>query len=171
MFRIDFKNPQSKYHMALHISYPDAAHAARAKRSGCRAGGDIMIHGLPTGTRTSGAEHREYRLDGGLHRGHQRRDRGDLAGDSERRADSDQAVDRRPVRTSILLWSTASGVILGLFIDATLIGVTVLASAVVPSLGVRLQQRWLATSTAIVLALIPVTLAVLGFLEGRLKAS
>ena len=79
--------------------------------------------------------------------------------------------DRRPVRTSILLWSTASGVILGLFIDATLIGVTVLASAVMPSLGVRLQQRWLATSTAIVLALIPATLAVLGFLEGRLKAS
>jgi hypothetical protein len=77
--------------------------------------------------------------------------------------------DRPPVRTSILLWSTASGVILGLFVDATLIGIAVLASAVLPSLGVRLQHRWLALSTATVLALIPAFLAVLGFLEGRLK--
>jgi hypothetical protein len=75
------------------------------------------------------------------------------------------------VRTSILFWSTASGVILGIFIDATLIGVAVLASAVAPSLAGRLQQRWLALSTAVVLALIPAALAVLGFLEGRLKAS
>jgi hypothetical protein len=76
-----------------------------------------------------------------------------------------------PVRTSILLWSTASGAILGLFVDATLIGVTVLASTLLPSLPARLQQRWLATSTAAVLVLIPAALAVLGFLEGRLKAS
>jgi hypothetical protein len=75
------------------------------------------------------------------------------------------------LRTSILLWSTASGVILGLFIDATLIGVAVLASALVPSLAGRLQQRWLAMSTAVLLALIPATLAVLGFLEGRLKTN
>jgi hypothetical protein len=73
------------------------------------------------------------------------------------------------VRASILLWSTASGVILGLFIDATLIGVAVLASAVLPSLGVRFQTRWLAVSSAVLLTLIPATLAVLGFLEGRLK--
>lgn len=79
--------------------------------------------------------------------------------------------DRSPVRTSILLWSTASGAILGLFVDATLIGVAVLASVVLPSLGGRLQQRWLAVSTAVVLALIPAALAVLGFLEGRLKAT
>ena len=30
VYRVDFKNSQSKYHMALHISYPDAAHAQRA---------------------------------------------------------------------------------------------------------------------------------------------
>src|ERR1041384_667295 len=29
-FFIDFKNPQSKYHRALHISYPDVAHRERA---------------------------------------------------------------------------------------------------------------------------------------------
>ena len=75
------------------------------------------------------------------------------------------------MRTSILLWSTASGVILGLFIDATLIGVAVLASALCRRLpGASSSGGW-RMSTAVVLALIPATLAVLGFLEGRLKAS
>lgn len=44
---IDFKNPQSKYYKALHISYPDAAHQERARELGVPAGGDVMIHGLP----------------------------------------------------------------------------------------------------------------------------
>ena len=34
VYRIDFKNPQSKYHMALHVSYPDAAHLQRANQLG-----------------------------------------------------------------------------------------------------------------------------------------
>lgn len=75
------------------------------------------------------------------------------------------------MRTSILLWSTASGVILGLFIDATLVGVAVLASTVLPAVGVRLQQRWLTLFSVAILTAIPAVLAVLGFLEGRLKAS
>jgi hypothetical protein len=73
------------------------------------------------------------------------------------------------VRASILLWSMASGAILGLFIDATLIGVVMLASAVVPALSPRLHSRWLTTGAAVVLALIPLALAVIGFLEGQLK--
>jgi hypothetical protein len=73
------------------------------------------------------------------------------------------------VRASILLWSTVSGALLGLFIDATLIGLAVLISAVVPALSTRLHHRWFSTSAAVVLALIPLSLAVLGFLEGQLK--
>jgi hypothetical protein len=73
------------------------------------------------------------------------------------------------VRASILLWSTVSGAILGVFIDATLIGLAVLASAVVPALSSRLHQRWFAMSAAVVLVVIPLALAVLGFLEGQLK--
>jgi hypothetical protein len=73
------------------------------------------------------------------------------------------------MRTSILLWSTASGVLLGLFVDATLIGVAVLISTVVPALGTRLQHRWLAMASVAVLAIIPTAMAVLGFLEGQLK--
>jgi cell shape-determining protein MreD len=73
------------------------------------------------------------------------------------------------MRASILLWSMASGAILGLFIDATLIGVTMLASAVIPALSSRMQHRWVTTSAAVVLALIPLALIVVGFLEGQLK--
>jgi hypothetical protein len=73
------------------------------------------------------------------------------------------------MRASILLWSMASGAILGLFVDATLIGVTLLATAVVPALSTRLQHRWITTTAALVLAIIPLTLVVVGFLEGQLK--
>lgn len=73
------------------------------------------------------------------------------------------------MRVSILLWSTASGVILGLFIDATLIGVALLLGTILPAVSTRLHHRWLVLSAAGVLAVIPVVLAVLGFLEGELK--
>lgn len=73
------------------------------------------------------------------------------------------------MRTSILLWSTASGVLLGLFLDAILIGVAVLAGQLMPGLAGRLQQRWFTMSSIAALALIPLAMAVLGFLEGQLK--
>lgn len=60
VYHIDFRNPQSKYHMALHISYPDAAHAKRASALGMAAGGDIMIHGLPPAFAKLGAAHTAY---------------------------------------------------------------------------------------------------------------
>lgn len=73
------------------------------------------------------------------------------------------------MRTSILVWSTVSGALLGLFIDATLLGIAVLASTVVPAFGTRLQHRWFAMSAVVLLAIIPAAMAVLGFLEGQLK--
>ena len=73
------------------------------------------------------------------------------------------------MRVSILLWSMASGAILGLFIDATLIGVALLATAVVPGLSARLHYRGLTTTAAVALALIPLALIVLGAIEGQLK--
>jgi len=74
------------------------------------------------------------------------------------------------VRASILAWSTVSGAILGLFIDATIIGLAVLVSAIVPAVSTRLHHRWFALSSALLLAVIPIALGVLGFLEGQLKA-
>jgi murein L,D-transpeptidase YafK len=52
-YLIDRRNPKSKYHLALHISYPNADDVARAQAAGVEPGGDIMIHGLKDG------EHRE----------------------------------------------------------------------------------------------------------------
>lgn len=76
------------------------------------------------------------------------------------------------MRASILLWSVASGAILGLFMDATLIGVALLLEAVVPGTAtVRLQHRWVTAVAAIVLGVIPLVGAVLGYFEGELKAA
>jgi hypothetical protein len=52
------RNPQSKYHLALRVSYPNATDRARAVKLGKSAGGDIMIHGLPNGFGFIGAAHR-----------------------------------------------------------------------------------------------------------------
>ncbi len=57
VFYIDSRQPFSKYHLALHISYPDAAHRARSAAMGTVPGGDIMIHGLPNGMGDAGSRH------------------------------------------------------------------------------------------------------------------
>ena len=60
VYHIDSRNPGSKYHLALHISYPDAAHAAQARKKGVSPGGDIMIHGLAPQFAAAGPLHRTY---------------------------------------------------------------------------------------------------------------
>ncbi len=44
---IDQKNEKSRFHLALHISYPNAVDRDRARNAGAAPGGAIMIHGLP----------------------------------------------------------------------------------------------------------------------------
>ncbi len=44
---IDFRNPESSYHLSLRISYPDAAARAYAAAQGKSPGGEIYIHGQP----------------------------------------------------------------------------------------------------------------------------
>ncbi|MFM5917667.1 MAG: murein L,D-transpeptidase family protein [Novosphingobium sp.] len=46
-FTIDYGNPDSAYHLALHISYPRPSDIAFAQARGRSAGGLIMIHGQP----------------------------------------------------------------------------------------------------------------------------
>ncbi len=46
-YTLDLKNDRSKFHLALHISYPSAKDSLRAKLKGQNPGGDIMLHGLP----------------------------------------------------------------------------------------------------------------------------
>ena len=58
IYRIDYRNPASKYHLALHISYPESSDKQRAQRLGVNPGGDIMIHGLPREFSWVGSRHR-----------------------------------------------------------------------------------------------------------------
>lgn len=44
---IDYRFTATPYHLALHISYPNAADAAHALALGVKPGGDILIHGMP----------------------------------------------------------------------------------------------------------------------------
>lgn len=46
-FRIDRRNPNSKYNLSLGIDYPQPEHVARARARGVSPGGDIFIHGQP----------------------------------------------------------------------------------------------------------------------------
>jgi len=52
---IDYRNPDSSYHLSLHITYPDAQDIAHAKTLGVSPGGEIFIHGLPNGMGALGA--------------------------------------------------------------------------------------------------------------------
>ena len=55
---IDSRNTASKFHRALHISYPNQEDRRRARARGVKPGGDIMIHGLPNGMGVVGQAHR-----------------------------------------------------------------------------------------------------------------
>jgi uncharacterized membrane protein len=74
------------------------------------------------------------------------------------------------MRTSVVMWSTISGAVLGLFIDATLIGVALLLLAI-PGLASRVNHRWIATMAVVGLVAVFVAMTVLGYLEGQLKAT
>jgi len=49
-YRIDRRNPQSAYHLALGVSYPSREDRVRAWSKGKSPGGDIFLHGSPNGT-------------------------------------------------------------------------------------------------------------------------
>ena len=59
-YLIDAKYEHSKYHKALHVSYPNSADRRRAAVQGVPPGGAIMIHGLPNGKGWVGARHRLF---------------------------------------------------------------------------------------------------------------
>ena len=59
LYFIEARNPESKYHLSLRISYPAEKDLARAARRGVSPGGDIMIHGLPPAFADVGALHRQ----------------------------------------------------------------------------------------------------------------
>jgi murein L,D-transpeptidase YafK len=58
IYKIDSRNAQSSFHLALHISYPSDEDNKRAAARGVSAGFDIMIHGIQNGRGWIGAFHR-----------------------------------------------------------------------------------------------------------------
>ena len=58
VYAIDYKNPDSHYHLSLHVSYPDANDSKNAEKLGVSAGGNIMIHGMKNGYSYIGKFHR-----------------------------------------------------------------------------------------------------------------
>lgn len=50
LYSISGRNPNSKYHLSLRISYPSEHDKLNAGKNGYSPGGDIMIHGLPNTT-------------------------------------------------------------------------------------------------------------------------
>jgi murein L,D-transpeptidase YafK len=58
IYKIDSRNAQSSFHLALHISYPADEDNKRAAMRGVSAGSDIMIHGIQNGQGWIGAFHR-----------------------------------------------------------------------------------------------------------------
>ena len=56
----DYRNPRSRFHLALHVSYPSEADAQRAAGAGVPPGGDIMVHGLPNGLGWLGRLHQLF---------------------------------------------------------------------------------------------------------------
>ena len=58
-YTIDSRNRDSRFHLSLHISYPNEKDIKRAKGLGVSPGGNIMIHGLKNGFSWVGDSHSE----------------------------------------------------------------------------------------------------------------
>jgi outer membrane protein assembly factor BamD (BamD/ComL family) len=59
IYVIDARNMDSRFHLSLHISYPNERDKNRAKELGVSPGGDIMIHGIRNGSSWVGDAHAE----------------------------------------------------------------------------------------------------------------
>jgi murein L,D-transpeptidase YafK len=49
LYILDHKNKKSGYHLAMHLSYPNASDRLRSAVQGVSPGGDIMVHGIKNG--------------------------------------------------------------------------------------------------------------------------
>ena len=59
-YSLDWRVDDSKFHRAIHVSYPNDRDLEFARRAGLEPGEGVMIHGLPAGEAWVGDVHREY---------------------------------------------------------------------------------------------------------------
>lgn len=52
VYALDWRNPDSRFYLSIHVSYPNAADRMRADQLSADPGGMIMIHGRPNIIRT-----------------------------------------------------------------------------------------------------------------------
>lgn len=57
---IDSKKRNSRFHSALHLSYPNEGDRQRALELGVKPGGDVEIHGIQNGLGWIGSLHRKF---------------------------------------------------------------------------------------------------------------
>jgi murein L,D-transpeptidase YafK len=58
IYQIDRRKKDSRFHRALHVSYPNDSDRQHASKLGVSPGGDIMIHGIMNGLGWLGPLHR-----------------------------------------------------------------------------------------------------------------
>jgi murein L,D-transpeptidase YafK len=63
-YTIDWRNPDSRFHKALHISYPNDADLRLAAQSRVNPGGMVMIHGMPSAPELASLDTRGDWTDG-----------------------------------------------------------------------------------------------------------
>lgn len=49
VYTLDWRNPESSFYRAIHVSYPEVRDYSHASRWGVSPGNLIMVHGLPNG--------------------------------------------------------------------------------------------------------------------------
>src|SRR5882672_7062785 len=64
-YLVDSKNAHSRFHLALHISYPNAADRERARKLAVSPGGGVEIHGLEAKYAWVGSLHRQINWTAG----------------------------------------------------------------------------------------------------------
>ena len=74
-------------------------------------------------------------------------------------------------RSAMLLWSAASGLIVGLLAGVGLLALATLAVNVIPGISARFVERMRMPVLLLLLLVLPLVGALLGYLEGRLKLS
>jgi len=59
VYRIDHRNPDSRFHRSMRISYPSDADMQASYARHFEPGGEVRIHGLPAAKRWLGHKHRQ----------------------------------------------------------------------------------------------------------------